>query len=129
MIGRMSVNRARFFHDWRAGWLWASDEATRGRFGYAIDLSELGLPPDVVAEGARLGSWLDTALNWDSPPDPGPWREEECRRFNACARVFFERLSAALGSGWEIVDEFVEQHEDPDLDGYLADPRAFRRAD
>jgi hypothetical protein len=34
-----------------------------------------------------------TLLNWDYSPDPGPWREPQCLRFNhavhnACLRAF-----------------------------------------
>jgi hypothetical protein len=43
----------------------------------------------------RLGEmtrWHDTALNWDYPPDPGPWETAEYTEFDDAA----EALLAAI---------------------------------
>lgn len=58
-------------------------------------------------ELTRLTGWYDASQNWDYPPDPGPWREPECRAFNAAVRWALDRLRAELGDGWVIADEFV----------------------
>ena len=71
--------------------------------------------------------WCDTAFNWDDPAAPGPWRQEECDRFNATVPVLFERLRHELGAGFDLVCEQEPLREDPDLDEYLRDPRGFRR--
>jgi hypothetical protein len=105
---------ARFFFDAGSGTvLWRSDAEPGEPF---VDLQEL---PVSNAE-------YDMSLNWEYPPDPGPWREEQCRRFNGAVREALDRLRAELPD-WRIEDEFVELHEDPDLDRYLTDPARFRR--
>lgn len=90
-------------------------------------MDALPISPALRDELARLAEWYDTSLNWDYPPDPGPWREPKCRTFNAAVRRAVDQLRAELGGGWEIADDLDELHEDPDLDRYLADPSGFRR--
>lgn len=70
---------------------------------------------------------MSASLNWDYWPDPGPWREPECRAFNAAARRALDQLRVELGDRWVVVDGFQEEHGDPNLDRYLADPVGFRR--
>jgi hypothetical protein len=74
-----------------------------------------------------VGDWFDTSLNWGYPPDPGPWRQEECDRFNAASLNAFDRLRTELGPDWDIVPNFADLREDPDLDRCLADPAGFQR--
>lgn len=124
----MDTFAARYFFDWASGCcLWSRNERTRAAFDDAIDHHALDLPTEVVIELDRLEAWRNTAMNWDSPGDPGPWRERECQAFNEAAAAAFVRLGEALGSDWELVDECDPLHEDPDLDRYLADPAGFER--
>ena len=75
----------------------------------------------------RLPQSPDTGTNWDSPTDPGPWREPECQRFNAATRKAISRLRVELGPDWHIDVHLTEIHEDTDLDQYLANPTEFQR--
>jgi hypothetical protein len=70
--------------------------------------------------------WHDQALNWEYPPDPGPWRQDECERFNQAAKDLLITVRQELGDHFEVIDELVEETEDPDLDAYLRDPKAFK---
>lgn len=108
----------RFFFDAGSGTvLW-------GELGPA-DLDELAISPPLRAELHDLTAQYDESMNWDYPPDPGPWREARCARFNADVRMALTGLRAELGP--EIQDEFTELREDPELDRYLADPEGFKR--
>ncbi|MEV6828948.1 hypothetical protein [Amycolatopsis sp. NPDC051102] len=110
----------RFFFDAGSGAaLWAE-------LGPA-NLGELPISAQLRAELESLATQYDESLNWDYPPDPGPWREARCVRFNADARAALARLRAELGPERVVEDEFDELHEDPDLDRWLADPKGFRR--
>lgn len=123
----MSHYRLRFFFDLGFGVLWADNDAARAEFGYMVNLARLPLSAATREEAERLEAWSGDNVNSDYPPAPGPWRQEECDRFNAAARALLARLRTELGPDYEIVDAFTEQHEDPDLDAYLADPKGFRR--
>ena len=122
--------RLRFFFDWSSGTcFWAGNDAARESFDYPVDPTALPLSPDTIAEIERLADWFDTALNWDYPPDPGPWRQEECDRFNRAAQDLLDASRRELGPDFEIVNEFHDLAADPDLDEYLKDPKGFRRQD
>ncbi|HEX5597343.1 MAG TPA: hypothetical protein VFX61_15200 [Micromonosporaceae bacterium] len=119
---------ARFFIDaGSGGLLWATGVHDQRTWGHPVQLDALPITPALRDELSRLVEWYDTSLNWDYPLDPGPWRESECREFSAAVRRAMQRLRTELGAEWEILDEFEELHEDPDLDRYLADPASFRR--
>ena len=66
---------------------------------------------------SRLGS--KRSLNWEYPPDPGPWRQAECDAFNAAARDLYEVIANELGATF-VVDFHQEPlKEHPELDVYL----------
>ncbi|MGI5525224.1 hypothetical protein ACQEUX_30385 [Micromonospora sp. CA-259024] len=120
---------ARFFFDAGSGTvLWTVGPEDQAIWGYAVDLKELPISPDLQAELVELVAQYDTHVNWEYPPDPGPWREPQCRRFNEAVRKALGRLRAELGPSWRIQDDFTELHEDPDLDRYLRDPEDFVRS-
>lgn len=105
---------ARFFFDAGSGTvLWAVRPRDGDVWGYAVDLDRLPVSRGLRDELANLVTWYDTSLNWAYPPDPGPWREPECRRFNEAVHAAVGRLRDELGPDWEIRDEFTELHEDP----------------
>jgi hypothetical protein len=103
----------------------ALDEATRRAFGNVTDAERLHLSADTVRELKRLSSWVRTSMNWDYPPDPGPWRQDECNRFNRAVDEVLRACRAELGAAFEIVPNIGMHAEDPDLDAYLNDPREF----
>jgi hypothetical protein len=70
--------------------------------------------------------WHRASLNWDYPPDPGPWRQPECDRFNAAAAKLLTDIRVELGPTFEVINRQDKMVEDPDLDAYLADPKGFR---
>jgi hypothetical protein len=123
----MATYRARFFHDWGAGWLWAANDQTRRAYGYDIDHHAIGLSDALAQELDRLGAWHDSSLNRTDPDHPSLWRQPECAAFNAAVRSAQVRLGGELGNSWELIDEFPDIAVDPDLDRYLQDPVDFVR--
>jgi len=98
------------------------------KFGYGeIDAERLDLPSDVVEQLRVTADWHDHSLNWDHPPDPGSWRQEECDRFNAASKKLFECCRQFLEGRAEILYAHKDEVEDPDLDVYLANPKSFKR--
>lgn len=89
---------ARFFFDAGSGgvlWL-ASDPA---------DPDLLPISDGLRVELAQLVALYDQSINWDYPPDPGPWTAGECAAFDARARSALARLRSELGPSWTIADE------------------------
>jgi hypothetical protein len=119
--------RARFFHDWTSGWLWADNVVTRRAFGYDIDHHGIGLSRPLSDELDRLAVWHDASPNTTNPDWPSLWRQPECDDFNRAVYAALDRLRAELGPSWSIVDEMHALREDPDLGRYLADPSRFAR--
>jgi hypothetical protein len=121
----------RFFFEWGGGCLWAGNGATFRDLGYGpldqIIPTSLPLSAKTLERCTKLGEWHDTALNQDYPPDPRPWRQTECDRFNAAARELLSDIRTELGAEYKVIDQQRPIVEDPDLDAYLANPKGFRR--
>jgi hypothetical protein len=117
-----------FWWEWGTGSpFWASNDAAFAQFDVGpIEPATLGLPDGVVAELERVSVWHDSALNWKEPNCPGPWRQDECDRFNADSRAIFERCAALLEGRIDLKYVQDDEREDPDLDTYLEDPVGFR---
>ena len=124
-----SCYQIRFSYDWHCGSpFWCGNDAAIAKFGdYLIAPEALGLQPQTCERVLALSDWHDTALNWASPGDPGPWRQTECDRFNAAVEALLETIRAELSDEYELLDQQLRWSEDPDLDRYLADPDSFRR--
>ncbi|HEX2091878.1 MAG TPA: hypothetical protein VHG28_05715 [Longimicrobiaceae bacterium] len=121
--------RIRFFYDWGVDTpFWCGNDAAYEKFDVGpIEPEHLGLSARTCERVRKLAVWHDTALNRDYPPDPGPWRQGECDRFNAAVDDLLRAVRSELSEEYELVDEQARFREDPDLDAYLADPRGFRR--
>lgn len=123
----------RFFVEWRGGCLWAGNDAARRDLEYGpYDLQDpcrLPLAAATLDRCRKIAEWHDRSLNWQSPPDPGPWRQPECDSFNAAVTALIADIGRELPPEFEVSDEQVPCVEDPDLDAYLADPKGFRRRD
>jgi hypothetical protein len=103
------------------------DERTKERFGSPIEPEYLPLSPETIARVYELIEWHDQSLNWEYPPDPGPWRQDECDRFNSAARELLEICRRELGENFELINAHKNISEDPDLDAYLQNPKEFKR--
>lgn len=119
--------KIRFFCEYGGPCFWSANNAARARFGYSIDPEGLPLSLETISRTHELMRWFQDSLNWDYPPDPGPWRQEECDRFNDAARKLFDQVQMELGEEFTLSYEQREQMEDPDLDEYLRNPKGFKR--
>lgn len=119
----------RFFYDWGCDSpFWCGNDAAIAKFDVGpIDPEALGLSAQTAKAVRALAAWHNTALNWDYPPDPGRWRQEECDRFNAAVDALLVTIRAELSGSYELIDRQPRLSEDSDFDRYLADPKSFRR--
>lgn len=62
--------------------LWAQNEATRARYGYAVDHWQLPLSENTRRWLNYVVAWFDTSLDWSAPSDmDDQWSELELKRF------------------------------------------------
>lgn len=119
----------RFWFEWLSGTaFWPANDAACARFGVGpIRPEELPLTAETQQQVRTIAAWHDKSLNWEYPPHPGPWREDECARFNTAVSALYALAAQELGASYEVVFATDEVHEDPDLDRYLRDPKGFHR--
>jgi hypothetical protein len=89
--------------EWGGGTLWAANEAARSRYDVGALDDVLPLLEKTRGRLEELSVWHDTSLNWDYPPDPGPWSEEEYARFAAAAEEIRAGVQAELGADHAVV--------------------------
>lgn len=124
----MAKYKLEFWFEWTSYTAFqGANRAACDRFGYTFQPEKLPLSPEMIERVHYLSEWHDTSLNWDYPPDPSPWRQEECDRFNKAATDLFEAVVRELGDDFEVVNTQGWLVEDPDLDAYLKDPHGFKR--
>jgi len=106
---------------------WAENEIAYPRFdvGEEIAPEELGLSAEISGQIRHMSMWHDTAINWNYPPNPRLWRQEECDRFNTAIDNLLASIRSELREEFEIIDRQHRYNEDPDLDTYLANPDTF----
>jgi hypothetical protein len=86
--------------------LWAGDDATQERHGFAIDADDLPLSTNTQRWLQYLIAWYDTSLNWDDPGGASAWSDDEQARFRLAAQEGVTRLRHELASaGYEVCDE------------------------
>jgi len=125
----MPTYKLNFWFEWLADTCFqAADVVTSEKFGIGMIAPErLPLKQETITQVKLLSQWHDTSLNWDYPPNPGLWRQEECNRFNAAAKQLFDTITVELGETFEIAYSQIDLVEDPELDKYLNDPQNFKR--
>lgn len=99
--------RFRFFFDAGTGaCLWAANDAARARFDYPTECRDLPISENLQRYLYYLAAWYDTSIDWNYPPDPSPWTQDEASSFNDAVKQLLPRLRNELGHQFEIVDEF-----------------------
>jgi hypothetical protein len=92
----------RLMFEWGGGSLWCGDAATREALGVGPVEDLLPLPQPLRDRLDALSARHDTALNWLSPADPGPWGAADHARFDAAARELLSDLTVALGPQYRL---------------------------
>lgn len=119
----------RYFFEYGAGPLWALNDAAERAFGISYIAPEsLPLSEQSQHRASELAAWFNQSLNQDYPPDPSPWRQDECDRFNDASAKLLAQIRAELGGDYNVIDEQASLSEDPRLDEYLENPNAFRHS-
>jgi hypothetical protein len=88
--------------EWGGGCLWGKNTATFDRFDVGPIEEKLQLTDEIIEELHRLTEWHDTALNWEYPPDPGPWEKKEYEAFERAALEILQKIKTQLGSEFDV---------------------------
>ncbi|MBR1527852.1 MAG: hypothetical protein IJ642_00965 [Oscillospiraceae bacterium] len=83
--------------------LWSADQITKNKFGYAVDLHRLPISQDLIHFLCQLGIEHDNALDWEYPPNPLLWSDQEKKEFYQKAREGCFRLQKELGKEYQII--------------------------
>lgn len=101
----MPIYRLRYTFDCGSGiCLWSANENARSRFGYAVSLTELNLPTDLICQGHDLIARYDSFFDWDDPVAPTTKGQAERAAFQVAAAAFLSLLRQALGANFLIFD-------------------------
>jgi len=93
----------RLMFEWGGGCLWCGNDAARKAFDVGPIEERLPLSPGILRRLEELTAWHNTALDWDYPPDPSPWSQEERERFELAAHDIHEAIVSELGPDFEVV--------------------------
>ena len=89
--------------EWGGGTLWCGNAAASERFDVGPVEDRLPISENSRKSLAELSALHDTALNWEYPPDPGPWTSEEDENFDAKAIELLSVIREELGPEYEVV--------------------------
>ena len=91
--------------EWGGGTLWCGNAAASERFDVGPVEDRLPISENSRKSLNKLSTLHDTALNWEYPPDPGPWTNEEDAHFDAKANELLSVIREELGPEYEVVYE------------------------
>ncbi len=83
--------------------LWSADDATKEKYGYQVDLHSLPISQDLIYFLCETAMRHDDALDWDYPPNPLLWTEEEEAKYYRRVKIGFTRLQQELGENYKII--------------------------
>ncbi|MFC4518301.1 hypothetical protein [Streptomyces ehimensis] len=73
-------------------------------YGSPCELERLPISTATRTELARLCEWYQSSIDWEYPPDPSPWPEEQWTSFKQQADVALDALRRELGDDWTVED-------------------------
>jgi hypothetical protein len=93
----------RLMFEWGGGCLWCGNDAALKQFDVGPVEDRLPLSEALRRRLEQMTVWHDQSLNWDYPPDPGPWSPEEYNRFEGAAIEVLQAVREELGPEFEVV--------------------------
>lgn len=73
-------------------------------YGYPCALEKLPISAATGNELTRLAEVYQSSLDWDYPPDPSPWTEDQKESFRRMADAALQALRRDLGDDWTVED-------------------------
>ncbi|MFJ6479308.1 hypothetical protein ACIQK6_04040 [Streptomyces sp. NPDC091682] len=82
--------------------LWPAAPDMDGPYGSPCELDRLPISARTRTELVRLCRWYQSSIDWDYPPAPSPWPQEEWQLFRRRADTAFAALCQELGGDWQV---------------------------
>lgn len=92
----------RLMFEWGGGYLWCDNDAARAAFDVGSIEDRLPLSESLRKKLDDLSRLHDVALNWEYPPDPGPWSREEYAAFEDAVCQVLPLLREELGADFSV---------------------------
>ena len=81
-----------------------SDPDVDSLYGYPCELDRLPISTATRTELERLSECYQSSIDWEYPPGPSPWTEEQWTLFRQQADAALEVLRCELGDDWVVED-------------------------
>jgi hypothetical protein len=94
----------KYWFEHGGGCLWPTNESTEQKFGQPINEKKLPLSKETIVELDRLEKTYRSYLDWDYPPNPSPWTEEQKLDFLIRAQKLYYVMQRELGPDFEITN-------------------------
>jgi hypothetical protein len=102
----MEKYQMKYMFDWESDvCLWSTNDPTRNKYGYPVNLEQLTISEDLRATLRRLIDKHDEALNWENPAGDLLWTTEQIEAFIREAEEGYHRLCDELRDEYEITNE------------------------
>lgn len=101
----------RLMFEWGGGYLWCDSDAARAVFDVGSIEDRLPLSGSLRNKLDELSRWHDAALDWEYPPDPGPWSREEYAAFEEAVRQVLPLLREELGADFSVRYDRLGEYE------------------
>ena len=101
----MEKYQLRFWFEHAGPCIWAVNARAKEKYGYGMWNNDIPISAELIDALDAMQDEYGTYLNWDYPPDPSPWPEEQKIDFYNRATKLYERLKEELGNEYEISNE------------------------
>lgn len=85
--------------------LWSTNDLAKNKFDYAIANEKLPISKSLIKELYALEEEYHGYLDWEYPPNPSPWTENQKSDFKYRANKVYHKLLSELGIEYEIINE------------------------
>jgi hypothetical protein len=104
--------QVKLMFEWGGGSLWCGNDAAHEAYDVGPIEDRLPLSENLKQHLFKLTEWHDKSLNWDYPPDPGPWTPKEFEEFEKAAMEVLSDIRSELGDDFEVIYKPLGQFED-----------------
>ena len=98
--------------EWGGGCLWGLNKAVFEQYDVGPVEDRVGLTQEILEQLEKLSEWHNSALNWEYPPDPGPWQKEEYDAFDIAALSILQEIKVCLGPKFRVFYDKLGYFED-----------------